>query len=121
MTKPEEYDAIIIGASRAALFLSPALVQAGLRTALVEREFLGGVCVNVGCTPTKTMIASARVAHLARRAAEYGVHTSPVTVDLADVRQRKRDLVNGVRIFPDPNRTDRRAGPRNGRGQLRRL
>jgi pyruvate/2-oxoglutarate dehydrogenase complex dihydrolipoamide dehydrogenase (E3) component len=100
MTKPEEYDAIIIGASRAALFLSPALVQAGLRTALVEREFLGGVCVNVGCTPTKTMIASARVAHLARRAAEYGVRTGPVTVDLADVRQRKRDLVNGVRMFP---------------------
>ncbi len=100
MAKPEEYDAIIIGASRAALFLSPALVQAGWRTALIEREFLGGVCVNVGCTPTKTMIASARVAYLARRAAEYGVHTGPVTVNLAEVRQRKQDLVNAVRTFP---------------------
>ena len=100
MTNPEAYDAIVIGASRAALFLSPALVQAGLRTALVEREFLGGVCVNVGCTPTKTMIASARVAHLARRAAEYGVHTGPVTVDLAAVLQRKRDLVSLISAFP---------------------
>ncbi len=100
MATREEYDAIIIGASRAALFLSPALAQAGWRTALIEREYLGGVCVNVGCTPTKTMVASARVAHFARRAAEYGVHTGPVTVDLAAVRQRKRDLVSLVSAFP---------------------
>ena len=60
MATREEYDAIVIGASKAAIFLSPALVQAGWRTALIEREYLGGVCVNVGCTPTKTMIASAR-------------------------------------------------------------
>ena len=100
MTKPEEYDAIVIGASKAALFLGPALVQAGWRTALIEREYLGGVCVNVGCTPTKTMIASARVAQFARRAAEYGVHTGPVTVDMAAVRQRKRDLVSLISAFP---------------------
>ena len=100
MTRPDEYDAIVIGASKAALFLSPALVQAGWRTALIEREYLGGVCVNVGCTPTKTMIASARVAQFARRAAEYGVHTGPVTVDLAAVRQRKRDLVSLISAFP---------------------
>ena len=87
MAMPEKYDAIVIGASRAALFLSPALAQGGWRTALIEREYLGGVCVNVGCTPTKTMIASARVADLARRATEYGVNTGPVTVDLAVVRQ----------------------------------
>ncbi len=100
MTTSEEYDAIVIGASKAALFLSPALVQAGWRTALIEREYLGGVCVNVGCTPTKTMIASARVAQYARRAAEYGVNTGPVTVDLAAVRQRKRDLVSLISAFP---------------------
>ena len=100
MADSEKYDTIIIGVSKAALFLSPALVQAGLRTALIEREYLGGVCVNVGCTPTKTMVASARVAQLARRAAEYGVHTGPVTVDLAAVRQRKRDLVSLISAFP---------------------
>jgi len=99
MATREEYDAIIIGASKSALFLAPALASAG-RTALVEREYLGGVCVNVGCTPTKTMVASARVAQFARRAAEYGVHTGPVTVDLAAVRQRKRDLVSLVSAFP---------------------
>ncbi len=100
MATREEYDAIVIGASKSAVFLSPALVQAGWRTALIEREYLGGVCVNVGCTPTKTMIASARVAQFARRAAEYGVHTGPVTVDLAAVRQRKRDLVSLISAFP---------------------
>ncbi len=99
MASREEYAAIVIGASKSALFLAPALASAG-RTALVEREYLGGVCVNVGCTPTKTMVASARVAQLARRAAEYGVHTGPVTVDLAAVRQRKRDLVSLVSAFP---------------------
>jgi pyruvate/2-oxoglutarate dehydrogenase complex dihydrolipoamide dehydrogenase (E3) component len=59
----------------------------------VEREHVGGTCVNVGCTPTKTMIASARVAHMARRAGDYGVQTGPVSVDMTVVRQRKRDIV----------------------------
>ncbi len=100
MATREEYDAIVIGASKSAVFLGPALAQAGWRTALIEREYLGGVCVNVGCSPTKTMIASARVAQFARGAAEYGVHTGPVTVDLAAVLQRKRDLVRLVSAFP---------------------
>ena len=96
-----EYDALIIGASRAAIHLGPALAQAGWRTALVEREYVGGTCVNVGCTPTKTMVASARVAYQARRAAEYGVHTGPVSVDLAEVRKRKDDLVTMLRSMPE--------------------
>ena len=100
MTTREEYDAIVIGASKAAVFFSPTLAQAGWRTALIEREYLGGVCVNVGCTPTKTMVASARVAHFARRAGEYGVQTGPVTVDLAAVRQRKRDVVGLISAIP---------------------
>ena len=100
MTTPQEYDAIILGSSRAAIFLSHALAQAGRRTALVEREHLGGTCINVGCTPTKTMVASARVAYLAGRAADYGVHTGPVTVNLAEVLQRKRDLVAMLRTLP---------------------
>ena len=68
-----------------------------MHTALVEREHVGGTCVNEGCTPTKTMVASARVAYLARRGADYGVETGPVTVDLTRVRQRKRDIVNSFR------------------------
>ncbi len=100
MTTSQKYDVIIIGASRAAIFLGHAFASAGQQTALVEREYLGGTCINVGCTPAKTMVASARVAHLARRAADYGVHTGPVTVNLAEVRQRKNSLVDELRNFP---------------------
>jgi pyruvate/2-oxoglutarate dehydrogenase complex dihydrolipoamide dehydrogenase (E3) component len=92
-TTEDNYDAIVIGAGQSGGPLSTALARAGYRTAIVEREHVGGTCVNVGCTPTKTMIASARVAYLARRAADYGVHTGPITIDLARVRQRKRDIV----------------------------
>ncbi len=100
MATPTTYDAIIIGSSRAAIFLSISLAQAGKRTAMIERENLGGTCVNVGCTPTKTMVASARLAYLANKAAEYGVHTGPVSVNLAEVLQRKRELVDLLRDFP---------------------
>ncbi len=94
MTTSQTYDSIIIGFSRAAIYLSLSLAQAGRRTALVERDLVGGTCLNVGCTPTKAMVASARVAYLANRAAEFGVQTGPVSVDLGTVRQRKRDLLN---------------------------
>ena len=91
------YDAIVIGSGQGGTPLCQALAKSGLRTALVERAHVGGTCVNEGCTPTKTMIASGRVAYLARRAADYGVHTGPITVDLARVRQRKRDIVEEFR------------------------
>jgi pyruvate/2-oxoglutarate dehydrogenase complex dihydrolipoamide dehydrogenase (E3) component len=100
MTTKQRYDAIIIGASRAAIYLGPTLARAGWHTAIIERDHLGGVCVNVGCTPTKTMAASARVAYVARRAAEYGVHVGPVSVDLTAVRRRKDDLVARLRMLP---------------------
>ncbi|MFG2546336.1 mercuric reductase [Streptomyces sp. NPDC048594] len=93
----ESYDVIVIGTSQGGRFLPADLAKAGKSVALVERDHLGGVCVNTGCTPTKTMVASARVAHLARRAAEYGVQTGPVSVDLAAVRERKRAMVAGAR------------------------
>ena len=93
----ERYDAIVLGAGQAGGPLSTALARAGCKTALVEREHVGGTCINVGCTPTKTMVASARVAYLARRAADYGVQTGPITVDMAHVRQRKRDIVESFR------------------------
>jgi pyruvate/2-oxoglutarate dehydrogenase complex dihydrolipoamide dehydrogenase (E3) component len=93
----EHYDAIVIGTSQGGRFLPVELAKAGQKVALVERDQLGGVCVNRGCTPTKTMVASARLAYQARRGAEYGVRTGPVSVDLAAVRERKRAMVAGAR------------------------
>ena len=93
----EHYDVIVVGTSQGGRFLPVELAEAGKRVALVERGPLGGVCVNTGCTPTKTMVASARLAYLARRGAEFGVRTGPVSVDLAAVRERKRSMVGGAR------------------------
>src|SRR5690349_6990204 len=95
--KPSEYDAIVIGAGQAGTPLSQALAGAGMRTALVEKEHVGGTCVNEGCTPTKTMVASARAAYLARRGPDYGVRTGSVSIDLGKVRERKRSIVNSFR------------------------
>ena len=97
MSTPERYDAIVIGAGQAGGPLAAALARSGKRTALIEREHVGGTCINEGCTPTKTMVASARVAYLARRAADYGVETGPVAVDMGRVRERKRAIVKSFR------------------------
>jgi pyruvate/2-oxoglutarate dehydrogenase complex dihydrolipoamide dehydrogenase (E3) component len=93
----ERFDAIILGTGQGGKPLALALAKAGWKTAVVERGFVGGTCVNVGCTPTKTMVASARVAYLARRAADYGVQAGRVHVDLAKVRERKRTIVESFR------------------------
>jgi pyruvate/2-oxoglutarate dehydrogenase complex dihydrolipoamide dehydrogenase (E3) component len=93
----EQYDAIVIGTSQGGRFLPIEMAKAGQKVALVERAQIGGVCVNTGCTPTKTMVASARLAHQARRGAEYGVRIGPVSVELAAVRERKRAMVAGAR------------------------
>src|SRR6266705_6052671 len=93
----DQYDAIIIGSGQAGNPLARAFANAGRKTALIERGFVGGTCINVGCTPTKTMFNSARVAYLARRSAEYGVHTGPVTVSLSEVRARKQGVVDSFR------------------------
>lgn len=97
MANPQQYDAIVIGAGQAGGPLATALAQAGKQTALIEREHVGGTCINVGCTPTKTMVASARVAYLARRAAEYGVVTGDISINLETVRERKRAMVESFR------------------------
>src|SRR6266849_6669460 len=98
MTPTTHYDAIVIGAGQAGEPLSTTLARAGWKTALIERIHVGGTCINEGCTPTKTMVASARVAYLARRGADYGVQTGPVSVDMTKVRQRKRDIVESFRV-----------------------
>ena len=94
MTTHQKYDAILIGAARGTIKLAPVLAGAGWKVALIERKQLGGTCVNEGCMPTKTMVASARVAYLANRASDYGVNTGPVSVDLAQVMLRKKSVVD---------------------------
>ena len=93
----KNFDAIVIGSGQGGTPLCQALANAGMRTALVEREHVGGTCINEGCTPTKTMVASARVAYLARRGADYGVLTGELRIDLARVRERKRAIVESFR------------------------
>ena len=88
------YDAIVIGTGQAGPSLAAELSAAGMRTAVVERHLFGGTCVNVGCIPTKALVASARAAHVARRAAEFGVVIGgDVGVDMARVKQRKDAIV----------------------------
>src|SRR5260370_41351312 len=93
MSGPDHYQAIVIGSGQAGTPLCQALANAGLRTALIERAHVGGTCVNEGCTPTKTMLASGRAAYLPRRGADYGVHTGDITIDFNRVLQRTRDIV----------------------------
>jgi len=93
----EQFDAIVVGSGQGGGPLASALAEAGRTTALIEREHLGGTCVNEGCTPTKTMVASGRVAYLARRGADYGVKTGEITIDMEVVRNRKRDIVDSFR------------------------
>src|SRR5271165_6722010 len=91
------FDVIVIGAGQAGPPMAGRLAGEGKTVALVERKLLGGTCVNVGCTPTKTLVASAYAAHLARRAADYGVSTGPVGVNFAAVMARKSKVVGNSR------------------------
>lgn len=93
----EHFDAIIVGAGQAGPPLAGRLTAAGQRVAVVERKLIGGTCVNNGCIPTKTLVASAHAAHLARRGTEYGVATGPVSVDMAKVKARKDEIMLGDR------------------------
>lgn len=93
----EQFDAVIIGAGQSGGPLSTALGEAGWKTAIIEREHVGGTCINEGCTPTKTMVASARIAHLVGRAGDYGVEAGKPVVDLSVVRKRKREIVESFR------------------------
>jgi pyruvate/2-oxoglutarate dehydrogenase complex dihydrolipoamide dehydrogenase (E3) component len=93
----EHFDAIIVGAGQAGPPLAGRLTAVGQRVAVVERKLIGGTCVNTGCIPTKTLVASAHAAHLARRGAEYGVGTGSVSVDMAKVKARKDEIMLGDR------------------------
>ena len=92
-----DVDAIIIGSGQGGNPLASALANAGRKTVIIEREHVGGTCVNEGCTPSKTMIASGRVAYLARRGGDYGVQTGEISIDMPTIRGRKRDIVDSFR------------------------
>ncbi|MGA8874934.1 MAG: FAD-dependent oxidoreductase, partial [Candidatus Korobacteraceae bacterium] len=86
------YDAIVIGTGQSGPFLAIRMAKAGHKVAIIERHLFGGTCVNTGCIPTKTLVASARTAYVARRAAEFGVNVGPVTVDMKRVKARKDEI-----------------------------
>ena len=97
MADSQRYDAVVIGSGQGGNPLARALAGAGRKTAVIEREHVGGTCINEGCTPTKTMVASARVAYLDRRSADFGVRNGAVSVDMARVRERKQEIVDSFR------------------------
>jgi pyruvate/2-oxoglutarate dehydrogenase complex dihydrolipoamide dehydrogenase (E3) component len=93
----KHYDAIIIGAGQAGTPLAKKLAEAGKKTAIIEKRYVGGTCINDGCTPTKAMIASARAVYQARKAAELGVEIGTIKIDFKKIKQRKDDIVNQFR------------------------
>ena len=93
----DSYDLIVIGSGQGGGPLCSAFAAAGKKALLVERRHVGGTCINEGCSPTKTMVASARVAYLARRAADFGVHAGAIGIDMRRVWQRKQDIVDSFR------------------------
>ncbi|MFL5606537.1 MAG: mercuric reductase [Gemmatimonadaceae bacterium] len=114
---PSPYDVVIIGSGQAGNPLARACAQAGKRTAVVEKVHVGGTCINEGCTPTKTMIASARVAYVSRRAGEFGVREGEVGVDVGQVRRRKQGIVDSFRESNERGLAD--AGVELVRGEAR--
>jgi len=113
-----KYDAIIIGSGQGGTPLARRLADLGKTVALIERKELGGTCINTGCTPTKTMIASAQVAHYARYATRWGVQIMGVTVDLPAIVARKDRIVQRFRAGHQ-RRVDARANLRLYRGEAR--
>ena len=93
MSQPERVEVLVLGSGFGGKLLAWHLARSGRRTAVVERRWIGGSCPNIACLPSKNEIWSARIAHLARHAAQFGTVTGPITTDMAKVSQRKRDMV----------------------------
>jgi pyruvate/2-oxoglutarate dehydrogenase complex dihydrolipoamide dehydrogenase (E3) component len=117
MTKVLSYDAIIIGAGQAGS-LAVAFAEAGKQVALIEKAHVGGTCINVGCTPAKTLVASAQMAHLVKQSKDFGVQSSEVQLDWAQVRERKNRIVEDFRANYQQN-LDNRANLHLIRGAAR--
>jgi pyruvate/2-oxoglutarate dehydrogenase complex dihydrolipoamide dehydrogenase (E3) component len=93
MPQPERFDVLVLGSGTGGKLIACHMARLGQRTAVVEREWIGGACPNIACMPSKNEIRSAEAAHLARHAAEFGTMTNQVVVDKATVRRRKRETV----------------------------
>src|SRR5258706_2619245 len=93
MSQPERFEVLVLGSGTGGKLVAWHMAQSGRRTAVVERRWIGGSCVNVACMPSKNEISSAKVTHLAHHAAQYGTVTNSVAVDMATVRRRKREMV----------------------------
>lgn len=93
----QNYDAIIIGTGQAGKPLAMSLADADWKVAIIEKDLVGGSCINVGCSPTKAMVSSARVAHLASRAADYGVNIGEINIDMKIVKAKKQKIVESFR------------------------
>src|SRR3954462_7661473 len=96
MPEVERYDVVVLGSGEGGKYLAWHLAQAGQRVAGVERRWIGGSCPNINCLPSKNEIWSANAADLLRHAGQFGITTGPVAVDMEQVRQRKRDMVDGL-------------------------
>jgi pyruvate/2-oxoglutarate dehydrogenase complex dihydrolipoamide dehydrogenase (E3) component len=94
MTQPEQFEVLILGSGAGGKLLAWHMAQSGRRTAVVERRWIGGSCPNIACLPSKNEVWSAKVAHLVHHAAQFGMTTAPVAIDMAAVRRRKRDMVD---------------------------
>jgi pyruvate/2-oxoglutarate dehydrogenase complex dihydrolipoamide dehydrogenase (E3) component len=114
MNAAEKYDVLVLGSGTAGKLMAWTMAKEGRRTAVVERKYIGGACPNVACLPSKNVIHSAKVASLVRRHREFGIETGPISIDMAGVYARKRDMVDGIiqvhldkyRAVLDKNRGD---------------
>ena len=105
----EKFDTIIIGTGQSGPSLAARMTKEGLKTAIIERKLFGGTCVNVGCNPTKTLVASARAAYMARRGGDFGVMIDgAINVDMKQVKARKDG--GGSEIEPRRNKLDEEYG-----------
>src|SRR6266853_5803767 len=96
MSQPERYEVLVLGSGEGGKYLAWHMARSGRRTAVVERRWIGGSCPNINCLPSKNEIWSAKVADLLHHAAQFGIVTGSVAVDMAKVRQRKREMVEGL-------------------------
>src|SRR5580658_5409052 len=94
--KPQDYDLVIFGSGAAGKLLSWTLAKKGMKTATIERKYIGGSCPNIACLPSKNVIHSAKVAWYARHGGEFGITGERWTIDMRGVRQRKRDMVDAL-------------------------
>ena len=93
MPQSEKFEVLVLGSGTGGKLIAWYMAQSGRRTAVVERRWVGGSCPNIACMPSKNEISSAKIAQLARHSESYGTVTGPVTVDMATVRRRKREMV----------------------------